>query len=277
MNSMDEFDYLSSNGGTGDNSVAVENPMVDELDYAAQQESKEWEQSPKRDVAQTEDSKDGIAAALQTSETVASTSTRGDSELGYDLAQDVLGDEETRANGHYSRDGELGHSVIPSSPQRPLRAIEIVLSPPSDPDSYYRIPRSYTVLRVSGEAESGDETFYKVEFKDGRIKYVSVKSINPAELFILEDYPWLGVRSAYFAFLNLNMNITLQTLHVLSITLSSTTPIKHPLIATYTTLAMRALSNTYLLYIHTYIHARNCLHFYPITLFFFSSSCIVEC
>ncbi|KAI1156960.1 PHD/FYVE-zinc-finger like domain-containing protein [Nemania diffusa] len=177
MNSMDEFDYLSSNGGTGDNSVAVENPMVDELDYAAQQESKEWEQSPKRDVAQTEDSKDGIAAALQTSETVASTSTRGDSELGYDLAQDVLGDEETRANGHYSRDGELGHSVIPSSPQRPLRAIEIVLSPPSDPDSYYRIPRSYTVLRVSGEAESGDETFYKVEFKDGRIKYATYDNV----------------------------------------------------------------------------------------------------
>ncbi|KAI1813992.1 PHD/FYVE-zinc-finger like domain-containing protein [Poronia punctata] len=48
--------------------------------------------------------------------------------------------------------------------------IEVVLYPPSDPDSYQYIPRSKRILRVLDEVDTGEETFYEVEFTDGRIR-----------------------------------------------------------------------------------------------------------
>ncbi|KAI5927436.1 hypothetical protein F4810DRAFT_650967 [Camillea tinctor] len=51
--------------------------------------------------------------------------------------------------------------------------IEVVLSPPLDPDSYEKILPSWTVGYILDEVEAGDEVFYSVEFDDGRIDQVS--------------------------------------------------------------------------------------------------------
>ncbi|KAI1631729.1 hypothetical protein F4809DRAFT_146609 [Biscogniauxia mediterranea] len=51
--------------------------------------------------------------------------------------------------------------------------IEVVLSPPLDPDSYEQIPPSWTVEHILDEVETGDDIFYSVEFDDGRIDQVS--------------------------------------------------------------------------------------------------------
>ncbi|KAI0595367.1 PHD/FYVE-zinc-finger like domain-containing protein [Biscogniauxia sp. FL1348] len=51
--------------------------------------------------------------------------------------------------------------------------IEVVLSPPLDPDSYERIPPSWTVEYIIDEVETGDDVFYSVEFGDGFIDQVA--------------------------------------------------------------------------------------------------------
>ncbi|KAI0864890.1 PHD/FYVE-zinc-finger like domain-containing protein [Xylaria cubensis] len=93
------------------------------------------------------------------------------------LAQNTVEDPEPREVEHHAVHQELENDMtVSSSPQR-LRAIEVVLSAPSDPDSYQRIPRNRTVLRVLEEVESGDETYYKVEFGDGRIKHATYDDV----------------------------------------------------------------------------------------------------
>lgn len=79
-------------------------------------------------------------------------------------------------NGHDSAYVEPENNTMSSNEPKRLRTIEIILSPPSDPDSYIRIPTSQTVFRVLEEFESDDETFYEIEFADGRIEEVSAES-----------------------------------------------------------------------------------------------------
>ncbi|KAK5628930.1 hypothetical protein RRF57_004645 [Xylaria bambusicola] len=64
--------------------------------------------------------------------------------------------------------------MIPALPQS-LRAIEVVLMPPHDPDSYDRIPLSQTITRVLGESENGDETRARSEdeWEDSNSDYAS--------------------------------------------------------------------------------------------------------
>ncbi|KAI1133302.1 PHD/FYVE-zinc-finger like domain-containing protein [Nemania abortiva] len=169
--SIEELDYLWSNGDTGYN-TAANGAAAHEADHAAQEEDKEYKQSPDSAVAQT----DGIwtdIAVKQASEIATSKPTLEDLEPGSSPVQDALKDEELRENGRNSENGELEDNTTTPSPSRKLRAIEVVLSPPADPDSFRRIPRSQTVLRVSGETESGGETLYEVEFWDGRIKHAT--------------------------------------------------------------------------------------------------------
>ncbi|KAJ2986170.1 hypothetical protein NUW58_g5155 [Xylaria curta] len=132
--------------------------------------------SPQSFVAEAEGGVAGMATK-RTSDTALA--------LESGLVQDALGHAETRGNGHDgvgdgdddgdSIQNEIQGNMITSNSSRRLRAIEVVLGPPSDPDSYHRIPPSRTALRVLGEMESGDETYYQVELKDGRVKYVSAK------------------------------------------------------------------------------------------------------
>ncbi|KAI0098889.1 PHD/FYVE-zinc-finger like domain-containing protein [Nemania sp. FL0031] len=82
-----------------------------------------------------------------------------------------------RKDEPHSQNGDLDDNATTPSPSRQLRAIEVVLSPPADPDSFRRIPRSHTILRVSGEIENGDEIYYQIEFYDGRMKYASYDDV----------------------------------------------------------------------------------------------------
>lgn len=54
-----------------------------------------------------------------------------------------------------------------------LFPIEVVLSPPEDPDSYEILPPSWTVEKVTREVEQDGEVWYEVEFDDGRVDMVS--------------------------------------------------------------------------------------------------------
>lgn len=80
---------------------------------------------------------------------------------------------EARANEYNPDHGDIENNLVIPDLSQSLRAIEVVLRPPPDPDSYDRIPFSDTVIRVLEEYESGHEAFYTVEFKDGRIEDVS--------------------------------------------------------------------------------------------------------
>ncbi|GAP84585.2 putative snf2 family domain-containing protein [Rosellinia necatrix] len=109
-------------------------------------------------------------AADNTADTATSpTASRGDLALGYDLGQDTIEDMDMGRSRHDTNGGQ-GNDAVTSSPPPRLRAIEVVLAPPSDPDSYIRIHRSRTILRILEEMERDDEVFYEVEFKDGRIE-----------------------------------------------------------------------------------------------------------
>ncbi|KAI0965092.1 hypothetical protein F4678DRAFT_345021 [Xylaria arbuscula] len=106
-----------------------------------------------------------------------SKSNEEDPELGSGNIQDPLEDTETRTNGQDSNYSGPEDSIITSGLSQSLRTIEVVLRPPPDPEAYDRIPPSRTVLRVvEADDESDDETFYTVEFKDGRIEHVSAES-----------------------------------------------------------------------------------------------------
>lgn len=88
-------------------------------------------------------------------------------------------DLEMHIDGHDSTCVEPEDNTISSDQPERLRAtIEVILPPPSDPDSYIRIPTSRTVFRVLEEFESDDETFYEIEFADGRIEEVSYDDVK---------------------------------------------------------------------------------------------------
>ncbi|KAI0451702.1 PHD/FYVE-zinc-finger like domain-containing protein [Xylaria acuta] len=119
----------------------------------------------------------GDVATKGTPDTAASKTALDDLTLESGLVQGALKDPEPREIGHHAGHHELENNMAISSPPRRLRAIEVVLSAPSDPDSYQRIPRNRTVLRILEEIESGDETYYKVEFGDGRIKHATYDNV----------------------------------------------------------------------------------------------------
>ncbi|CAJ2503257.1 Uu.00g106510.m01.CDS01 [Anthostomella pinea] len=65
---------------------------------------------------------------------------------------------------------------LPNKPR--LHVIEVELSPPADPDSYEQIPLSWTVQQVHDEIDAGDDTYYSVEFDDGRIEQVAYDELQ---------------------------------------------------------------------------------------------------
>jgi hypothetical protein len=91
-------------------------------------------------------------------------------------SQSSNADIEMHIDGDDSTHVEPEDNMISSDRPERLRAIEVILPPPSDPESYIPIPTSRTVFRVLDEFESDDETFYEIEFADGRIEEVSVES-----------------------------------------------------------------------------------------------------
>ncbi|KAI1085250.1 PHD/FYVE-zinc-finger like domain-containing protein [Whalleya microplaca] len=56
--------------------------------------------------------------------------------------------------------------------------IEVILTPPPDPETYERISPSWTVERVAGEVAIGNKILYRIEFDDGRIDQVSYDDIR---------------------------------------------------------------------------------------------------
>ncbi|KAI0535106.1 hypothetical protein GGR58DRAFT_26010 [Xylaria digitata] len=146
---------------------AVEEVAADDADYALQQGIEEHEQYSRNLVTKTERS----TATVETSGAAVSQTGL---ELEADSIRDSLEDWETVEDRQGSGHGLENDMLISSPPQR-LRAIEVVLRPPPDPESYERIPPSRLVLRVSEGSEIDDETIYEVEFRDGRLEYVSVK------------------------------------------------------------------------------------------------------
>ncbi|KAI0473181.1 PHD/FYVE-zinc-finger like domain-containing protein [Xylariaceae sp. FL0804] len=75
-------------------------------------------------------------------------------------------------NGHDQLDGLLAFEhELDREPI--LHPIEVLLSPPSDPEVYERIPLSLTVESVKDEVEVGEELLYNVWFEDGRAENVA--------------------------------------------------------------------------------------------------------
>ncbi|KAI1421258.1 PHD/FYVE-zinc-finger like domain-containing protein [Xylaria sp. FL1777] len=132
-----------------------------------------YEQSSRSSIAETGNS----TVTEESFNSAASEVTQKDSELGSSHIQDPFEDPETCANGQDSKRTGLDGSTMVSSLPQSLCAIEVVLRPPHNPESYERIPPSRTVLRVLEYGESGDETFYSVEFRDGRIEHAAYDDI----------------------------------------------------------------------------------------------------
>ena len=68
---------------------------------------------------------------------------------------------------------------IPSHKPR-LHPIEVVLTPPSNPDEYEILSPSFVVDRVLEEVRIGDDSWFSVEYSDGRIEQVSASTISRA-------------------------------------------------------------------------------------------------
>ncbi|KAI1113578.1 PHD/FYVE-zinc-finger like domain-containing protein [Nemania sp. NC0429] len=183
-NFADKLEWLP---GTADAryDTAVEDDTVakdDTLDHILLQKTDERAESSKN-VA---DSMTGVETTKVASETVTL-------EAGFNLLLDAIKDPEPREN--VFDEGESGsqeitehkhneqdnNSTTASSCQLRLHAIEVVLAPPSDPDSYRRIPPSRTVIRVLRETDGidddDDDIFYEVEFRDGRIEHASYDDV----------------------------------------------------------------------------------------------------
>lgn len=78
-------------------------------------------------------------------------------------SQEVADEEESEESEEY----QLAQTA--SGRQFP---IEVHLQPPSDPESYQRLPLSWTVETVLSELQLEGNIFYEVEFDDGRIDQV---------------------------------------------------------------------------------------------------------
>ncbi|KAI0012331.1 PHD/FYVE-zinc-finger like domain-containing protein [Xylariaceae sp. FL0662B] len=81
-------------------------------------------------------------------------------------------DTEKDSSFQYKQESE-GISAVQSR-QYP---IEVVLTPPPDPEKYERIPLSWTVDRVVGEVAMGNKILYNIELDDGRIDQVAYDDI----------------------------------------------------------------------------------------------------
>lgn len=55
-----------------------------------------------------------------------------------------------------------------------LYPIEVVLAPPPDPETYEKLSPSFIVNRVLEEIRIGNQSWYNVEYSDGRIDQVGV-------------------------------------------------------------------------------------------------------
>jgi hypothetical protein len=155
-----------------DHDVDVEDVIADEAGTTLRQETNEASDATQNIFSQDERFTADIAAKK-----IAATSTEAipqEPELEYATPQDVLDDAEMEGNRCDHGYGNQEDDTLATDLSPQLHRIEVVLRPPNDPNSYDRIPRSKTVLRVLAEIERGDETFYEVEFIDGRIKHVSV-------------------------------------------------------------------------------------------------------
>lgn len=198
-NSIDDLEWLSSTGGPRHDTV-VEDAAADEaddaLDHILRQETDERVESSENVGAGAEDSMAGKETTEEASE---ATTLAATSEAGSSFTQDALDNSEPHENGFNEQEDDSqeidkheserqdDNTIASPCPPR-LHAIEVVLAAPSDPDSYYRIHPSRTVLRVLGEIESidddDDDTSYEVEFRDGRIERVSTKSNRTGHPFL---------------------------------------------------------------------------------------------
>ncbi|KAK8120514.1 PHD/FYVE-zinc-finger like domain-containing protein [Apiospora kogelbergensis] len=87
-----------------------------------------------------------------------------------DSASDVEDDAGDMEDQEESED--VG-SQLPEGTKPRLFPIEVVLSPPADPDSYRILPPSMTVEKVIREVEQDGGVWYEVEFDDGRADILS--------------------------------------------------------------------------------------------------------
>lgn len=55
-----------------------------------------------------------------------------------------------------------------------LYPIEVVLAPPPDPETYEKLSPSFIVNRVLEEIRIGNQSWYRVEYSDGRVDQVGV-------------------------------------------------------------------------------------------------------
>ncbi|KAK8018038.1 hypothetical protein PG991_007228 [Apiospora marii] len=94
--------------------------------------------------------------------------------LGTDSAEDS-GDAEDL------EESEEPTSQPTEATQSRLFPIEVVLSPPEDPDSYEILPPSWTVEKVTREVEQDGEVWYEVEFDDGRVDMVAYDDLYELE------------------------------------------------------------------------------------------------
>jgi hypothetical protein len=175
-------DIQDENGGFLSNEdivdyVAAGVVASDEVKGLSQQETEDDDDQASQDIfAQLEGSTaDVIAKEIQVAATPAGA-TREDPECADVNMQleDALKYPEAYENGYHSGHDKLEEDIATSSLPPQQHAIEVVLRPPSDPESYEYIPRSRTVIRVLDEIDNRGKKLYEVEFRDGRIKYVSV-------------------------------------------------------------------------------------------------------
>ncbi|TGJ84024.1 hypothetical protein E0Z10_g4723 [Xylaria hypoxylon] len=175
-------DSIGESNGSSENGDIIydvdEDVTADESDRALRRGIEEYEPSSRSVITETE----GSTATKETSDTTSSKATR--KELGLESGsiqgpsiQDPLEDQETLENRQGSGQNGLENNMLMSSPPRQLRAVEVILRPPPDPESYDRIPPSRSVLRVLERSEMGDETIYEVEFGDGRIKHATYDDV----------------------------------------------------------------------------------------------------
>ncbi|KAI0412152.1 PHD/FYVE-zinc-finger like domain-containing protein [Xylaria grammica] len=158
-----ESDGPSTNEDTIYN--VAEEVAADEIDCALRQGVGGHEKNLRDFVTEFE----GDTTTKGTCDTATSTAVAKDLGLESDPIQNPLEDWEALKNGQGSGHNVLENNTLISSPSPRLRAIEIILRPPLDPESYDRIPPSRSVFRVLEESEIDDETVYEVEFGDGRI------------------------------------------------------------------------------------------------------------
>lgn len=101
-----------------------------------------------------------------------------DDDLNHDGATEDIGAEEQlldEAELQLALESE-SRSVTNLKPR--LRPIEVVLTPPLNPDEYEILSPSFVVDRVLEEVRTGDDSWFSVEYSDGRIEQVSNAAIS---------------------------------------------------------------------------------------------------